>query len=142
MLRDAFIPPGAEEFSEDFANCVLLSLVDVFSGYDQILLDSLSRDLTTFATPIGLFCMCMLPQGATNSVAQFMRVMVRTLMRLMPQICRVFVDDICVRGPDSWYNHEEVAPGIRRAVSEHLQNLDKVLVECELAGVTLAVVKS
>lgn len=141
-IRDAFIPPGAEEFSEEFGGCLLLSLLDLFSGYDQIELDVMSRDLTTFATPIGLFRMCTLPQGATNSVAQFMRAMVRILQDLIPHICRPFLDDICIKGPRHDWNNEEVLPGIRRYVLEHLQNIDKVLVNMELAGGTIAAVKS
>ena len=141
-IRDAFLPPGADEFSESVAECVLLSLVDAFSGYDQVSLDEKSRDITTFATPIGLFRMCTLPQGATNSVAQFMRIMVRVMSGLIPKVANVFLDDITVRGPVLWYEDEETLPGIRRAVLEHLQNLDKVLVNCELAGLTIAVAKS
>ena len=49
--------------------CAVLSLLDFFSGYDQVPIDEKSRDLTTFTTPIGLLRMCTLLQGATNSVA-------------------------------------------------------------------------
>lgn len=40
------------------------------------------------------------------------------------------------------HNNEEVAPGIRRYVFEHIQNLDKVLADLERAGVTIAGAKS
>jgi hypothetical protein len=60
-IRDAFIPPGADEFAEDFAIYKVLSLLDFFSGYDQAPLDTKSRDMTTFAIPIGLLCMYILP---------------------------------------------------------------------------------
>lgn len=52
---------------------------------------------TTFNTPIGLLRMCTLPQGATNSVAQFIRVITRILFDLIPDVCRPFVDDIAVK---------------------------------------------
>ena len=122
--------------------CQILSLLDLFSGYDQIPLDIESRDLTTFATPIGLFRMCTLPQGATNSVGQFMRCIVRILDTLTPSICRPFLDDICVKGPTTKYDLELIRPGLRRYVVEHLQNLDKVLVNVELAACTIAAKKS
>ena len=98
-VRDAFIPPSAEEYSEDFGMCKALSLLDFFSGYDQVPLDPKSRDLTTFATPIGLLRMCTIPQGATNSVAQFQRIMIRVLGELILDYARAFLDDITVRGP-------------------------------------------
>lgn len=142
--RDAFIPPGAEEFSEDFGMCKALSLLDFFSGYDQVPLDVKSRDLTTFATPLGLFRMCTLPQGATNSVAQFMRVITRILTGLIPEVCRAFIDDITVRGPESTYEDAELKgfPGIRKFMAEHIANLDKVLVNTELAECTISGKKS
>mgnify|MGYP001954915308 CR=1 FL=1 len=119
-LRDAFAPPGCEEFSEDFSGCKILSLLDLFSGYDQIGLDEKSRDLTTFSTPIGLFRMCTLPQGGTNSVAQFMRAMTRILYDLIPDVCRPYLNDICIKGPRLDYGGSMVREGIRRYVYEHL----------------------
>lgn len=67
-VRDANLPPSADEFSEEFAGCAISSLIDFFSGCDQVELDKESRDLTAFMTPLGLMRMTTLPQGATNSV--------------------------------------------------------------------------
>jgi len=141
-IRDACIPPDADAIAEEFAACAILSLLDLFSGYDQVELDLLSRDLTTFHTPIGLLRMCTLPQGATNSVGQFVRAITRVLYDLIPHICQAFVDDICVKGPIDRYSDQEVEPGIRKFVLEHLQNISSVLVNCELAGATIAAGKS
>ncbi|RCI12114.1 hypothetical protein L249_0751 [Ophiocordyceps polyrhachis-furcata BCC 54312] len=141
-IRDANPPPCADEFSEQFATCKILTLLDLFSGYDQMPLDPRSRDYTTFATPIGLFRQCTVPMGATNSVGQFMRVMQQILFDLIPEVCNVFVDDIPVRGPETTYDNEEALPGIRRYIFEHLLSLDKVLVNIELAGCTVAGKKS
>ncbi|KAK6215417.1 putative gag-pol poly protein [Colletotrichum tabaci] len=143
-LRDAWQPPSADEFSEEFATDQLVSLLDFFSGYDQISLDEKSRDLTTFSTPLGLYRYCTLPMGATNSVAQFCRIMTRILYDLIPKCCNAFVDDIAVKGPRSRYNDEELPdyPGIRRFVYEHLNNIDRVLVNVELAGCTVSGAKS
>ena len=68
-LRDTFSPLGIEEFSKEFSSCLFISLLDLFLGYDHVELDPLSRDITTFSTPIGLFRIYTLPQGATNSIA-------------------------------------------------------------------------
>lgn len=141
-IRDAFAPPSADDFSDEFAMCKMLSLLDFFSGYDQVPLDEKSRDYTTFSTPIGLLRMCTLPQGGTNSVAQFMRVITRILFDLISDVCRPFLDDIAVKGPETTYNDEEILPGVRRYVLEHLVNLDKVLLNVELSGCTVAGKKS
>ncbi len=141
-IRDAFVPPGAEEFSEDFGGCKVLSLLDLFSGYDQIALDPVSRDLTTFLTPIGLFRMTTLPMGGTNSVAQFQRAMTRIFYNLIPHTCRVYLDDISIKGPRHDYGGRLARPGVRQFIADHLQNIDAVLLNAELAGATIAAVKS
>ncbi|SCV59862.1 uncharacterized protein FFFS_14431 [Fusarium fujikuroi] len=120
-VRDGLSPPHADEFSADFAMCKIISLLDFFSGYDQFPLDEKSRDMTTFNTPMGLLRMCSLPQGATNSVAQFMRNIIRIFRDLIPEV---------------------FAPGVRRYILEHLINIDKVLLNTELLGCTIAGGKS
>jgi hypothetical protein len=63
------MPPNVDEFSKEFARCVVASLLDIFLGYNQALLALKSRDLTAFQTPIGLLRLTRLPQGGTNLVA-------------------------------------------------------------------------
>ena len=104
-VRDANLPPSVDEFSEEFAGCQMASMIDFFSGYDQIELDIKSRDLTGFQTPIGLLRMTTLPQGATNSVAQFVRIVTKILEDLIPEDCLPFLDDIGIKGPLSTYNN-------------------------------------
>ncbi|EXJ78710.1 hypothetical protein A1O1_09112 [Capronia coronata CBS 617.96] len=53
-----------------------------------------------------------------------------------------FIDDIGVGRAKTDYDGEEVAPGIRRLVLEHIQNLDKVLCDLERAGATVSREKS
>ena len=127
-IRDANLPPSVDEFSEEFAGCQMASMIDFFSGYDQVELDVKSRDLTGFQTPIGLLRMTTLPQGATNSVAQFVRIVTKILEDLIPEDCLPFLDDIGVKGPLSTYDDKEVLPGIRQFVMEHIQSLDRTLV--------------
>ena len=136
-VRDANIPPGVDQFSEEFAGLTMASLIDLFSGYDQILLDLESRDMTAIQTPIGLLRMTRLPQGATNSIAQFIRVIYKILLGVIPDIALPYMDDVGVKGSRSFYNNEESLPGIRKFVLEHMQNLDKVLERFERAGATV-----
>ena len=65
-IQDVNLPPSADDFAEEFMGCQLTSLVDFFSGYDQVLLDVKSRDLTAFHTPLGLLQQMTLPQGGNE----------------------------------------------------------------------------
>jgi hypothetical protein len=59
-IRGASLPPSVDEFSEQCSGYLLLSLIDLFSGYDQCSLTEESRDLTAFHTPLGLMRMTTL----------------------------------------------------------------------------------
>ena len=143
-LRDAMIPPQTEEFAEEFAGMQMISYLDFFSGYDQVKIATQDRDITAILTPLGLLRYTTLPQGGTNSVAQFQRIMYRILYDLIPNVARVYLDDIGVKGPKKNYENEEIPelPGVRRFVVEHLMNLDKVLLDIERAGATISGEKS
>ena len=62
-IKDASLPPSADNFSEEFAGFPLLSLLDIFSGYDQCILAPESRDITAFMTPFGQLRMTTLPKN-------------------------------------------------------------------------------
>ena len=126
-IHDANVPQSAGEFSEEFAGCKVVLLINFLSGYDQVELDVKSRDLTAFQTPLGLLRQTTLLQGATNSVAQFVQIMMKILEDLIPKDCWPFRDDVGVKGPYSMYRDEEVCPGVCRYVMEHIQSLDRTL---------------
>jgi hypothetical protein len=64
--------------------------------------------------------MTTLPQGATNSVAQFVQIVTKVLEDLILKDCLPFLDDISVKGLLSMYNNKEVILGIRQFVLKHL----------------------
>jgi Integrase zinc binding domain/RNase H-like domain found in reverse transcriptase/Reverse transcriptase (RNA-dependent DNA polymerase) len=143
-IKDANLPPNPDEFAEEFAGMVVGSYIDFFSGYDQLELAKRFRDLTAIATPLGLFRQTTVLQGATNSVAQFVRVITKILQDWIPHVALPYLDDIGVKGPRTRYNEEEVPglPGVRRFMLEHIQNLDRVLADIERSGTTIAAEKS
>ncbi|KIW21975.1 uncharacterized protein PV07_12622 [Cladophialophora immunda] len=119
-VRDANLPPSSDDFGEEFTGMWMTSILDWLSGYDQIELDKDSRD------------------GATNSVAQFVRITNDILRGRIPDRTRLFLGDIAIKGPKTDYGQQEVAPGIRKYVLEHIQDLDEVRLDLERAGATIA----
>jgi hypothetical protein len=53
----------------------------------------------TSRTPLGLLRQTTLPQGTTNSIAQFVRIVTKILEDLISKDCLPFLDDIGVKGP-------------------------------------------
>ena len=78
----------------------MVSLVDLFSRYDQCTLDPVSRDITAFHTLLGLMRMTTLPMEDTNAVQVFDRVMRKVLHhQITRERCEPFLDDIAAKPP-------------------------------------------
>jgi hypothetical protein len=56
--------------------------------------------------------MTTLPQGATNLVAQFVRIVTKVLEDLILEDCLPFLDNISVKGLLSMYNDKEVISSV------------------------------
>jgi hypothetical protein len=61
IIRNANMPPSADEFAEKFFGYAIISLINFFSRYDQIELDFLNRDIITFMTLFKLLKITTLP---------------------------------------------------------------------------------
>jgi hypothetical protein len=59
------------------------------------------------------------------------------LAEYIPDQARLYIDNVRVKGPCTYYNYKEVTPGICWFVLEHIQNLDQVLEYIERAGATI-----
>ena len=137
-IRDVGMPPSVDEFSEEFAGYPVLTSVDYYSGYDQMMLDRRSQYLTAFQTDAGLVRQTRLPQGWTNSVACFQRAIVKVHWKQIPKHARPFLDDVGLHGPKSRYNDEELSPGIRRFVWEHAQIFRQFMRDVWTSGMTIS----
>jgi hypothetical protein len=141
-VRDAMLPPNVDEFSEHVAGRPVCTLLDFLSGYDQITLHPASRDLTAIQTPLGLLRQTTLLQGATNSVAQFVRAVMHILHPHLAERASPFVDDIVVNSPRTSNTTELAMPGVRKHILLHLQWIDGVLADIERSGCTVSGKKS
>lgn len=83
-----------------------------------------------------------LAQDATNSVALFMRILLKILALHLWNQAKLFLDDVRVKKLKTTYNNEEFASKIKQYVVEHTKNLDKVLADLEQTRVIIAGTKS
>ena len=141
IRRDAGLPFNIEEFVSDFASMRIITLINIFSGYNQLILDLRNRDFTGFLSSLGLLRSISIFQEIINGIAQFSRYINIILGPLASQIANNFFDNIGVKALKTTYNNEESFPEIRRFVIEYLQNLDAVLKRIELIGGIILIIK-
>ncbi|GBG66400.1 hypothetical protein CBR_g60053 [Chara braunii] len=113
IVRDAGGLPNADQLSEACAGRSIVSLIDLYSGYDQFPVYPADRPITAMHTPRGLVHMNVAPQGWTNAVAMVQRSMIRVMQLISPQITEPYIDDLAIKGPIE-KDESEVAPGVRR----------------------------
>ncbi|GBG75062.1 hypothetical protein CBR_g19575 [Chara braunii] len=140
-VRDAGGLPNADALSESCAGRSIISLIDLYSRYDQFPVYSPDRPVTAMHTPRGLIHMNVAPQGWTNAVAMVQRAMIQAMQSVSPHITQPYIDDLAVKGPEI-KESDKALPGVRRFVWKHIQDLDKVLSLLEEHNLTASGAKS
>ncbi|XP_024012926.1 uncharacterized protein LOC112087144 [Eutrema salsugineum] len=82
--KDSFPLPHIDRLVEATAGNELLSFMDAFSGYNQILMHPQDREKTSFITDRGIYCYKVMPFGLKNAGATYQRLYG---MKLNPTKC-------------------------------------------------------
>uniref|UniRef100_A0A2N9F122 Integrase catalytic domain-containing protein n=1 Tax=Fagus sylvatica TaxID=28930 RepID=A0A2N9F122_FAGSY len=67
--KDSFPLPRIDQLVDSTAGHRLLTFMDAFSGYNQIMMDDTDQEKTSFITSKGLFCYKVMPFGLKNAGA-------------------------------------------------------------------------
>ena len=95
-IKDVYSLPGIDETLDCLGVSVILTSLDLKSGYWQVEMDEMSKQLTAFTVgPLGYECERM-PFGLTNAPATFQRLMESCLGDLHLNWCIIYLDDIIV----------------------------------------------
>ena len=121
VLREVHPLPKVDETLARLSGTKIFSKLDAKSGFWQIPLSPSSRLLTTFITPVVIYCFNKLPFGISSAPEHFQRRMSEILVDLPGVMCQM--DDILV---------------FEKTQSEHDQHLEAVLRLIEEANVTLS----
>jgi hypothetical protein len=85
-----------EQILQQVSSSERLSLLDGFSGYNQVLMSPPDQLKTTFRTPWGTYAYRKIPFGLINSGATFQRAMDIAFRGLINQSVVVYLDDVTV----------------------------------------------
>ena len=96
--KDSYPLPRIDQLVDSIASHKLLSFMNAFLGHNQIRMDKVDQDKTSFITSQGLFCYKVMPFNLKNAGATYQR-LVNHMFR--PQIgVEVYVDDMLVKSLD------------------------------------------
>ena len=75
----------------------LLSFMDAYSGYNQILISPEDEDKTTFTTDCGLYCYKVMSFGLKNAGATYQRLVNKVFTNFIRKTIEVYMDDMLVK---------------------------------------------
>jgi hypothetical protein len=104
-----------------------ISLLDGFSGYNQVLVHPDDQEKTTFTTPWGTFMYVKMPFGLMNAGATFQREMDIDFVEELGKFIVIYLDDITM---------------FSQSDDEHLRHLRRVFEKCRKFGISLNPKKS
>ncbi len=137
-VQNTGVAPVVENYVEHFSGRAILSMCDLYSGYDQFQLERASRPVTGMQTPLGLVQMGVVAMGGTNSVAHVTGGVSEVLCDFT-EYTLPFIDDIPIRGPAFEDKNESlVAPGVRKFVADHIMIVSRILERIIEVGLTFS----
>eukprot|EP00253_Pinus_taeda_P001939 PITA_01939 len=120
-LKDNFPLPTMEQILQSVAGSELMSFLDGFSGYNQILVHPDDRLKTTFRTKWGTYAYQKMPFGLINAGATFQRAIDIAFKGLINRTIVVYLDEITV------FSKER---------SNHLHDLNEIFQCCKKYGIS------
>uniref|UniRef100_A0A2N9G6F7 Uncharacterized protein n=1 Tax=Fagus sylvatica TaxID=28930 RepID=A0A2N9G6F7_FAGSY len=98
--KDSFPLPRIDQLVDSTAGHKLLTFMDAFSGYNQIVMDESDQEKTSFITSRGLFCYKVMPFGLKNAGATYQRLMNRMFHDQIGRNVEVYVDDMLIKSKE------------------------------------------
>src|SRR5262249_29474657 len=117
-LKDDFSLPHIDVLIDNIARYEMLSFIDGFSGYNQIMLAREDEEKTSFTMPWGTYCYVVMAFGLKNAVATYQRAMMDIFHDMMHVHNELYVDDILVKSRTR-EGHAEVLRTLLQRSKEH-----------------------
>ncbi|KAL5017800.1 hypothetical protein ScPMuIL_003522 [Solemya velum] len=116
--------PNLQELTESFAERVpnFITSIDLCSGFFQMGIEPTSQRYTAFNTCFGTYKFLRLPMGLATAPNTFQLLMDKVLHGLKFRSCLCYLDDILI---------------FSETFTEHLSNIEEVLIRLENAGLKL-----
>ena len=121
-LKDNYPLPKMDHILQRVVGSKRISLLDGFSGYNQVLVLPSDQIKTAFTTPWGTFMYVKIPFGLMNAGATFQRAMDIAFSEYIVYFIIIYLDDITI---------------FSKTNEEHLIHLRNVFEKCRKFGLSL-----
>ena len=95
--KDIYPLPHIDRLVKSTAGNELLTFIDAFSGYNQIMMHPDDREKTAFITDRGTYCYKVMPFGLKNAGATYQRLVNRMFADKLGNTMEVYIDDMLVK---------------------------------------------
>jgi hypothetical protein len=99
--KDSFPLPRIDALVDSTSGYKLLSFMDAFSWYNQILMHPEDREKIAFITDRGLYCYKVMPFGLKNAGATYQRLVNKMFQAQIGRNMEVYVDDMLIKSVES-----------------------------------------
>ncbi|CAL8117146.1 unnamed protein product [Prunus armeniaca] len=97
--KDNFPLPRIDQLVDSTSGNQLLSFMDAYSGYNQIMMHEDDKAKTLFIIERGTYCYKVMPFGLKNAGATYQRLVNKIFKEQIGKTIEVYVDDILVKAP-------------------------------------------
>ena len=95
--KDSFPLPRIDQLVDSIAGHELLTFMDSFSSYNQILMKKDDQEKTVFVTSQGLYCYKVMPFRLKNASATYQRLVNQMFSKQIGRNMEDYVDDMLVK---------------------------------------------
>ena len=95
-LKDNYPLLDMETLLQRVTGSGMMSILDGFSSYNQVLVNKEDQHKTTFTTPWGTYKFLRMPFGLLNAGATFQRAMEFSFKEIIGKIIEIYQDDLTV----------------------------------------------
>jgi len=109
--KDCFPLPRIDQLVDGTAGHELMSFMDAYSGYNQIMMHEPDQEDTSFIIDVGLYCYKVMPFGLKNAGATYQRLVNAMLKHQIGKTMEVYINDMLVKS---------------KKVVDHMENLEEM----------------
>ena len=106
--KDSFPLPRIDQLIDSTERHELLTFMDAFSGYNQMLMREEDQEKTSFVTSQGLYCYKVIPSDLKNARATYQRLVNHMFSKQTGRNVEVYVDNVLVKSEEAKSNLDDL----------------------------------